>query len=156
MNSTHIHTRVPLLKRKSPCTTSLTEQVVYNWNWKRLIADLPAFVRTPFDEHRLTICVKSSMIKESLRCDRSGDLQDPLFFSAFRCRVTWLAWSNGFQRLETRFTCCRSAPRSALWASYFKDDPVITCTPTCWPLSHYPTEVMSHESHRQPVNNHLR
>ena len=107
-------------------------------------------------EHRLTICVKSSMMKESLRCDRSGDLQDPLLFSVFCCRITQLAWSNGFQRLETRFTCCRSAPGSAVWASYFKGDHVITCTPMCWPLSHYPTQVMSHESHRQPANNHLR
>ena len=39
-------------------------------------------------ENRLMICVKSSMMKESLRCDRSGDLQDPLFFFAFCCRVS--------------------------------------------------------------------
>ena len=41
---------VPLLKRKGPRTTPLTEQVVYNWNWQRLIAGLPVFVRTPFDD----------------------------------------------------------------------------------------------------------
>ena len=29
INSTYIRTRVPLLKRKGPCTTPLTEQVVY-------------------------------------------------------------------------------------------------------------------------------
>ena len=74
INSTYIHTCTSLEKKGS---------MHYSFDGAgRLQLKLPSF------EHRLMICVKSSMMKESLRCDRSGDLQDPLFFSAFCCRVT--------------------------------------------------------------------
>ena len=83
INSTCIHTRAPLEKIGS---------MHYSFDGAgRLQLKLTeAHCRSPClrFEHRLMICVKSSMMKESLRCDRSGDLQDPLFFSAFCCRVT--------------------------------------------------------------------